>query len=100
MKHAPVWLGLNEEDIGQKWGQNLREEDKWNHWVKWKRVEMIKIWKNDDALVKIEGLGLKRSTNCIEEGKILTSKVNSNFDFDPKNGSRMSISKKMGQNII
>ena len=42
----------------------------------------------------------KRSINCIEEGKILTSQINPNFNFDLENGSRMSKSKKIGQNVI
>ena len=41
----------------------------------------------------IERLNLRRSANYLEEGRILKHdfdhQMNSDFDFDPKNGSRM-----------
>ena len=56
--------------------------------IKDKEDEEMKVpqWRYEDQ---------PKSANCIEEEKIWTSKMNPNFDFDPKNGSRTSKSEKI-----
>ena len=45
-------------------------------------VEMMNTWRNEDSLVKIQRLDLKRSAKCIEEGIILKC----DFDYQDELG--------------
>ena len=62
--------------------------------MKW--MSRVKESRNDEDMKKwwflgeIQRLDLKRSANYVEEGKLMTSEMNSNFNFDLKNASRMS----------
>ena len=36
------------------WELGQKKEEKWNEWAEWKRVEIMKTWRSDDAPMRFK----------------------------------------------